>query len=236
MNDENQIVKQVYEAKDDMIKADEMILNCMPFIKSETAKFMKRPPIEGQDDELSISMIAFHEAICSYSMKKGTFFKFASLLIKNRLIDYVRKESRHKEVVSLDVPIGDEKKAVIENIDSGKNHSEDIVMRNATRMEIEELSRQMQEFDVTLNDVADNCPRQKRTLTACQKVLDFARKDKELMNEFLRTKRLPIAKLVEGSGIERKTLERHRKYVIALMLIYTNGYEIIRGHIQQIAR
>lgn len=35
--------------------------------------------------------------------------------------------------------------------------------------------------------------------------------------------------LVEGAKGERKTLERHRKYIIAILLAYTNGFEIIRG-------
>ena len=63
MNDEHKIIQQVYAAKEDVQAADQMIGTYLPFIKAETAKFLKRPPIEGHDDELSIAMIAFHEAI-----------------------------------------------------------------------------------------------------------------------------------------------------------------------------
>ena len=38
------------------------------------------------------------------------------------------------------------------------------------------------------------------------------------------------------SGVERKTLERHRKYILAMLLIQTNGYEIIRGHLRHVLR
>ena len=58
----------------------------------------------------------------------------------------------------------------------------------------------------------------------------------ELLEELLRTKRLPMARLAGGSGVERKTLERHRSYMIALLLIYTNGYDIIRGHLKQVLK
>ena len=58
----------------------------------------------------------------------------------------------------------------------------------------------------------------------------------ELLEELLKTKKLPIARLVSGSGVDRKTIERHRKYLVALLLIYTNGYEIIRGHLKQIMK
>ena len=63
----------------------------MPFIKAETTKFLKRPPIEGHDDELSIAMIAFHEAIRGYSCTRGAFLKYAALLIRSHLIDFSTK-------------------------------------------------------------------------------------------------------------------------------------------------
>lgn len=53
--------------------ADAFIRTYMPFIKAETAKFLRRPPVEGHDDELSIAMIAFHEAIQSYSQVREPF-------------------------------------------------------------------------------------------------------------------------------------------------------------------
>ncbi len=56
------------------------------------------------------------------------------------------------------------------------------------------------------------------------------------MEELLESKRLPIGKLTAGSGVERKTLERHRKYMVSLLLMYTNGYEIIRGHLKQVMK
>ena len=78
MNEEHTIIQQVYAAKTDNQAADRLIGAYMPFIKAETAKFLKRPPAS-QDDELSIAMIAFHEAIQGYSRMRGTFLKYASI-------------------------------------------------------------------------------------------------------------------------------------------------------------
>lgn len=236
MNDEHKIVQQVYAAKEDMKAADRLIGNYMPFIKAETAKFLKRPPVEGRDDELSIAMIAFHEAIQGYSRVRGAFLKYAAMLIRSRLTDYCRKELRHGSVLSLDKPMGEEELSLGDTLSDGKNHSEELTIREATRAEIEELTRQMQEFGVSLEDVADNCPRQRRTMEACRKALQYAKENPEILDEFLRVKRLPIARMSNGSGAERKTLERHRKYMVALLLIYTNGYEIIRGHLAQVMK
>ncbi len=235
MYEEHHIIRQVYEAKEDTQAADRLIGAYMPFIKVETAKFLNRPPMEGQDDELSIAMIAFHEAIGRYSRGRGTFLKYAAVLIRNRLIDYERREKRHRLVISLDAPAGEEETPILETVAGKENHGEEIAVRDATRAEIEELSRQMEQFGISLTDVADNCPKQARTLEICRKAVQKAQDDPEILEEFLRTKRLPMARLAGGSG-ERKTLERHRKYMVALLLIHTNGYEIIRGHIRQVLK
>ena len=224
MNEEHGILEQVYAAKESVQAADQLIGDYLPFIRAETAKFLKRPPEEGRDDELSIAMIAFHEAIGGYAKHRGSFLKYASMLIRSRLIDYARKERRHRQTVSLDAPAaGEESASLGETLPEERDHPEESAHRQATRQEIEELSRQMESFGVSLSDVADNCPKQQRTLQACRKALAYARENSWLLEE-----------LSDGSGVERKTLERHRKYLVALLLIYTNGYEIIRGHLAQV--
>ena len=90
-------------------------------------------------------------------------------------------------------------------------------------------------FGISFSDVADNCPRQERTLRACQKVLTSARRHPEYLDELVQTKKLPITALSNLSGVDKKTLERHRKYLIAVLLAFTNGYEIIRGHLYHLS-
>lgn len=235
MNEEQLIIQQVYKAKENMQKADELINDYMPFIKAETAKFLRHPPIEGHDDELSIAMIAFHEAICGYARNRGAFLKYASMLIRSRLIDYARKEMRHSGAISLENGSEKEGTSLSDTLADQKNHSEETDTREATKAEIQELRKQMESFGVSLTDVAENCPKQKRTLDACRKALQYAKETPDILEELLRTKRLPISKLVQG-GADRKTLERHRKYMVALLLVFTNGYELIRGHLKQVMK
>ena len=87
-----------------------------------------------------------------------------------------------------------------------------------------------------MTDIAENAPKQGRTLTICQKAIAYARNHPEILEDFLRTRRVPLAKLAEGADLERKALERHREYLVAVLLICTNGYEILRGHIMQVLK
>ena len=233
-SESHQIISRVYEAKTDSRAADELISSYMPFIKSETAKFLKRPP-DPSDDELSIAMFAFYEAIRSYTKSRGAFLNFAALQIRSRLIDNYRREKRNKGQISLDS--SDEEQAdLLETIPDGNDEYEAHEMREATRQEIEELSAQMTAFGVSMTDVADNSPRQSRTVESCRRAIAYARSHPDLLEDFLRTKRVPIARLAEGAAEDRKSLERHRRYLVAVLLICTNGYEILRGHIMQVLK
>lgn len=233
MNNDYSIIHWVKDAKEDMATADEMIRAYMPFIRKETAKFLKRPLVEENDDELSIAMIAFYEAIQDYSVIRGSFLHFAALHIKSRLIDHTRKETRHRGVLSIDQPVSEEDDAPLMNqLADPEDLIHETVMRDATRTEIEEFAASIRTFGIQLSDVAEHCPQQQRTLEACRLALNYAKEQPQIMDEFLRTKRLPISLIAAGSGVDRKTLERHRKYMVALLLAYTNGYEIIRGHLK----
>lgn len=234
--DARQILAQVDKAKKDSKAADDLIQAYLPFIRSETAKFLHRAPVQ-EDDELSIAMFAFYEAIKGYSRLRGAFLKYAAMQIRSRLIDYYRREKRNMGQISLDSSSpDDDSPELIDTIRDDHDHYEESQMREATRLEIEELSQQMQDFGVSMQDIADNFPKQRRTLAICQKAVHFARNDPALLEEFLRTKRVPLAKLAEGAGVDRKPLERHRRYLVAVLLICTNGYEILRGHIMQVLK
>ena len=158
------------------------------------------------------------------------------MLIRSRLTDYQRKESRHYGNLSLDEEIGEEGGTLMETLADSSNPIEESMNLEATKQEIAELSAVMADFGVTFSDVADNSPRQERTLEACKNAIRYAAENTQLLEELLKTKKLPMAKLVSGSGAERKTLERHRKYILAMLLIQTNGYEIIRGHLRHIVK
>lgn len=236
MGEEHEIVQRVYAAKGDMEAADLFISDYLPFIKAQVSKVMKRPVDTSRDDEYSIGMIAFHEAINGYAKNRGSFLNYASLLIRNRLIDFWRKNDRHNQAISLQTSTTDDDGTMEDFIADDKNQAQEVVIREATKIEILELSKQMKEFGVSLTDVAESSPKQERTLEACQKVAAYGASDRELMDEFLRTKRLPMKKLTEATKVPRKTIERHRKYVVALLIIYSNGYDIIRGHLVEVMK
>lgn len=181
-------------------------------------------------------MLAFYEAVLAYEKSRGAFLPYAARAIKNRLIDHYRAEKRHGNVISLHTPLGGEEDGgeLLDTIPDTVDHGSDYAVRTASRREIQEFSEKLAQFGLTFSDVADNCPRQERTFAACRRVLDFARTQPELLKRVEDTGKLPMGELSAGSGTDKKTMERHRKYLVAILLAFTNGYEIIRGHLCQV--
>lgn len=231
MEKENVLVRAVYAAKESNEAADELIRRYIPFIRAEASNFMSRICTEN-DDEYSIAMIAFHEAILGYSWERGAFLRYAALLIRSRLTDEYRKEKRHREVLSLDET--DKERTLLEQVADSRDLYEESQNLEAARQEIGELAAVLQQFGVSFADIADCAPRQERTKEVCLEAIRYAMENRTLLESLLKTKKLPLAELVQGSGSDRKTLERHRKYLLAMLVIQTNGYEIIRGHLRHV--
>ena len=66
MGEGQSIIIRVNMAKDDVNAADLLIRDYLPFIRSEASKCISRICTD-QDDEYSIAMMAFYEAIKGYS-------------------------------------------------------------------------------------------------------------------------------------------------------------------------
>lgn len=168
------------------------------------------------DDELSIALIAFNKAIDSYDKKRGNFFSYAKMLIKNALIDYFRKSSKLVYVYLDD----DELMPVEINTSLDKYEIEE---ENKNRLqEIMKFTSKLKEYGISFSDLVENSPKHKDTR---EELLNIAFKisiNTELVETILRKKQLPIKQICLLTNKKEKLLEKWRKYLIALILILSD--------------
>lgn len=228
------ILERVMQAKGSDRATNALIEDYMPYIKAETSRALGGAPAGQHEDEVSIAMFAFYEAVQTYDEKRGAFLQYASTLIRNKIIDYLRKQARHRGVESLDAKQERQGESRIMPLGAEEADQHTRQLREATREEIEELGLQLNGFGLSFSDVAENCPRQERSFLQVKQAVRYAKEHPALLEETKRSGRLPVAKISEGAKVSRKLIERHRKYLMALMLIYSNGYELIRGHLSRV--
>ncbi|HHW00330.1 MAG TPA: RNA polymerase sigma factor SigI [Clostridiaceae bacterium] len=224
--------ERVEKIRDCEEEINNLIEEYKPFIASCTEKVTGKYVRYGEDDELSIALIAFVEAIKAYDSSKGSFLSFAQNVIRRRLIDYFRKENRNSNVTYLNDYINDEGEQETDlSISQTINEYSSSLINEYRRLEIEELKVELSEWDISFVDLAKTSPKRKRTKKLYKEILQFVLSRPDLVEQLRKKKQLPVSEIEKYLKIPKKNVERARKYIIAAVIIMTGDYQYIKEYI-----
>lgn len=212
-------------AKNDEAAREKLIKSNSQTILRSASSVAKRYITEN-DDEWSIAMYAFSRAIDVYSPERGDFLPFAQMLIHRSLIDYFRAEARHAQEVPVDPEVmegnGEEAEtdavylAVVEQSTQSDDHS--------LRDEILEANELFSSFGFSFYDLTACSPKQEKTRRECILAVRYMLKPKERTEDFKRSGRLPIREIRKATGASVKTLDRYRKYLVAVIILLSGDF------------
>ncbi len=227
-----QIDESAIKAKHDKYHIETFIKEHEFFIL-KTAHKVTGKYITKSDDQWSVSLSAFNEAITAYSFEKGSFLSFSELVIKRRLYDYIKKQSKHFCEVAISPFIfesSDEeedlslRQAVISKVSTKQNDD--------AKLEIEAITFTLKQYGFSFYDLISVSPKALKTKKSCAKAIVFLSENQILLNEMKKTKNLPIKAIEKNLYIPRKVLERHRKYIIAGAEIISGNYPILSEYLK----
>jgi RNA polymerase sigma factor len=157
------INERVESIKNDEYGINKFIEEYRPFIASCVEKIVGRYVVYGQDDELSIALIAFSEAIKSFDSSKGNFLSFAQNVIKRRIIDYYRKESKYNNTVYLAQYYNEEDEEDYDHTaEKAFDEYKDGEVSQYRRLEIEQLKEELKEWGISFFELPNVSPKHKR--------------------------------------------------------------------------
>lgn len=214
---------------------DQLIGQYMPLVLRIAAQVSGRYVQPGRDEEVSAGLLALNEAIDRYDPGHGAaFLTFAELVIRRRLVDHYRRRKRHTEVPlsSLEMPDGGETPlAAIEEREARARQVAEEEARER-REEIARYSRRLLEFGIRFRDLVADAPRHedaRERAVACARAVAA---DPLLREHLLRRRELPLKALEGRVAVSRKTLERQRRYIVAVALLLTDpDYEHLHGYV-----
>jgi RNA polymerase sigma factor len=183
--------------------------------------------IDNSDDEWSIVLLAFHEAVQQYEPEKGTFTAFADMVIKRRLIDEIRRQARRRDEISVDMSATDDV-ILAEAADRQEERKSEL------KLEIDALTEVLDKYEITFNDLAECSPKASRTRKHCGTAVNLLAGNEELLSAMRTSCRLPVKKIIELGKIPPKILERHRKYIIVAVEITAGDYPLLDEYIKRI--
>lgn len=200
----------------DEVSRDYLIDINRGFIRRVSSYLCKRNLDWANDDELSIALIAFNEAIDSFNQDRGIqFLSYCRILMNSRLIDYFRKNSFNAIALST---IGEEELYAIESKEAFDRYA----LSNAGEeraLEIRMLNKELSHYGLSMADLTNNSPKHKDTRKSLFKAACLCSKNKDIIHTLKKNKMLPIKEIEKITGYKRKFLEQWRKYIVALLVI-----------------
>lgn len=227
-----EIDKSAIKAQSDKAFLEEFIYEYEPFIMHLSHKILGIY-ISKSDDQWSVSLLAFNEAVMSYSFEKGSFIPFAEKVIRRRLYDYIKNQSNRSSEILVSPHAfennQDEDQAAITQEIMKKIA---VVPDNQAKLEIDDLADALAQYGFSFSDLVSVSPKALKTKIACAKAIAFVAQRPILISELRNTKYLSIKIITENLHLPRKIIERHRKYIIAGIEIISGNYPILSEYLR----
>ncbi len=225
--------QEILQAAKDPKALEQLIVQYRPFILREAGIACRRYLTE-EDDEWSIALNAFSQAVADYTPDKGGFPAFARLIIRRRLIDYYRSQKKFQAEIPASHAFSDPDPDAEPDPLAAEvaEHLSEQPAENPLPEEIREANALFVGYGFTFMDLADCSPKAEKTRAACARAVRYMLVNPVLISEMRRTRQLPIKILEKNAEVPRKILERHRKYLIAAAEILTGNFPGLAAYLR----
>jgi RNA polymerase sigma factor len=213
---------------------DDLIRQYTPLVLRVGSQVSGRYLQVGRDEEVSIGMIALNEAIDRFDSDRGaSFISFAEMVIKRRLIDYYRRQKSRSEVPMSELESEDDEGNVLQHVEQREAISRFSQEREADdrKSEIVRYAKRLAEFSIRFSELAEICPKHEDARERAIEAARLVARNPVFAQHMMAKKELPLKQLEERVGVSRKTLERQRKYIIAVALIMLEDFYHLRQYI-----
>ncbi|KNY25465.1 RNA polymerase sigma-I factor [Pseudobacteroides cellulosolvens] len=225
----NDIIIKIQDG--DKLLKERFISDYTPFILKTVARITNKYVDVQNSEEYSIALMAFDEAINCFNIDKNkSFLAFSDLVINRRLIDYIRKNRKDNNVFPF----------TYFDCESYEELKEKYLLEySVTRLDNIEIKEEiilfkekLATFGITLENLAKSIPKHKDSKLMCIRIARIIASDKELNYKLNKTKNIPMTDLMKLVDVHHATIERNRKFIIAVSLVINSGLDVIKSYLQ----
>ncbi len=194
---------------------DVLIERHMAFIIRTVSNLTGRYVAVENDEEFSIALSAFAEAVEKYDQERGGFLGFAKLVIESRLKSYFARENARPREASLEELYEQGRDFPDEGggESTGNLHDEVMLYR-------QELSL----FGLTLETLADEAPKHSDTRKNAVEIAEKAGNDPPTVEATYQKRRLPVRAVARVAQVTEKVVKRSKSFILAAMIIFVKDF------------
>ncbi|AUG57940.1 RNA polymerase sigma factor SigI [Acetivibrio saccincola] len=209
---------------------EELIKKYKPYLLKVISSTVGRYIDSETSEEYSVGLMAFNEAIDKFdSDKNGNFISYCNIVINHRIIDHIRKNKRENKAIPFSY--FEEKSEFEERYLVSDSHYQ--YEKIEIKEEIMIFENKLKEFGITLEDLVKKSPKHKDSRELYINIARIISENEELFNKMIKRKAIPISDLMKFVTVSRKTIERNRKYIIAVSLVLRSGLDEIKQYFRK---
>lgn len=218
----------------DELARERLLRDWTPLVLRVGAQSAGRFVEVGRDEEVSVGLLALNEAIDRFQLDRGApFAPFAELVIKRRMVDYYRRQKGAKEIPLSQLTSEDDEGNPLKTADEAAAVEQYVRDRESEdrREEIGRYAKRLAEFGVLFSELVDSSPKHADARERALEVAHTLAGDPVLAAHFRNKRELPLKSLEDRVGVSRKTLERQRKWIVAVTLLLLEDFEHLKGYV-----
>ncbi|WMJ79947.1 sigma factor [Clostridium sp. MB40-C1] len=200
---------------------DDFIEDNKNFIYTSTYKVCKKNLHWENDDELSIALIAFNKACDTYDGSKGNFFSYASILIKNSLIDFFKKSKDTPHLI-FDSNDNEEKKHQYIDYKISLNQYEIDCENKHRSEEIVLFTQELKKYKLDFHCLIKSSPSHIDTRNNLLNLALICYKNEDILTYIKTKKLLPITQIALITNTRKKYIEKWRRYILTLVILLSS--------------
>ncbi|RKQ31314.1 RNA polymerase sigma factor SigI [Oceanobacillus halophilus] len=214
-----------------------LLKSYQPFIAKCVSEVCKRYINPKMDDEFSVGLSAFNEALFSYSPERGNaFLPFAKLVIKRKVIDYIRANQKAIKAVSLDESYDEVQMENPIEIHVAREKYQEKQNNSLLRDEILEFKEKLKEYKLSLYELTEISPKHRDARESAIHTARVLYEDEVLREYVYQKKKLPIKNLNKKVDVSKKTLERNRKFILAIFIVLSEDFIYLKDYLKGVGQ
>ncbi|QQE77462.1 RNA polymerase sigma-I factor [Alicyclobacillus sp. SO9] len=219
----------------DQLAREKILTQYRPFVLRVASQVAGRYIDMQRDDEYSIALMAMNEAIDNVDISKSSFLNFSETVIRRRLIDYFRSQkSQSQGIPWTEFDVTDDEDNVVNYAETTTSLQAYEVEeeRGARKLEIDDFSQILSHYGLSFGDLVAASPKHQDARDTAMGIAQLIASDNELLEYVKKKKTLPMKRLEQHVTVSRKTLERQRKYILAITVLLDGDYPMLREYIR----
>ena len=102
--------------------------------------------------------------------------------------------------------------------------------------EILEVNERLKKYGFSFRDLKDNSPKAEKTKRECAGAITYILDNKDVLDAVIADGRIPIKGITVATGVNKKLLDRYRRYIIMAVVILNGEYPLLADYLQYVRK